>query len=349
MEAAGDAFARRVLVPLAPGAPRLHHHVPQFLLRRFANERGRIATIPLDDPARPRIASVGNTAAIRDFYSTIADGVGPNVAVERLLAEIDGRASAVVDKLTSKSPLPVTGTERESLALFLAFQNVRGPRFRREAEALTDLAIKAQLTMDENREAHGGKLEEEFTRYDDVEFAEHQNEAIRLMLDLVEPLAGSLRTRLITIVRFGQPGAVLTDDPMVLYRRPGPQSGIEGVGVATADEVWLPLDRSTGLILHHDTAVGERVLDFQGKPAVMLDFNQRVVSSCFSEIYAHPDDVPGVLSLVLPDLDRPLIRVEGSTDWVRGRTDGVNDVAERRRPRRFDRDAEPTSDQASGP
>lgn len=345
MEAEGEAFARSVVRPIAPGDPRRHHYVPQFLLRRFANSRNLIATISVDDPSRPRITSVGNTAAITDFYSTISDEVGANVSVERLLAEVDGNASAVIEKLTSNAPLPVTDRERDALTLFLAFQKVRGPGHRRSFEALADWAMKAQLTMNENRTAHGGKPEDEFTRYDDVEFAEHQNEAIRSMLATVTPIAESLRQRLITIVRFGQPGVVLTDEPLVLYQRPGPQSGLMGVGVATADEIWLPLDRSTALVLHSDAGVGERVLHFQGQPAVLHDFNQMVISSSFNEIYAHPDDVVGVQSLVLPERNRPLITVSGASDWVRGRTDGVNDVAERRNPRRFDRHAKPLPNQ----
>jgi len=339
--AEGEAFARRVLVPIAPGDPRRHHYVPQFLLRRFANDRNLIATISVDNPSVPRITSVGNTAAITDFYSTISDEVGANVSVERLLAEVDGNASAVVDKLTSKAPLPLTGRERDALAMFLAFQKVRGPGYRRSFEALADWTVKAQLSMSENRAAQEGKLEEEYTRYDDVEFAEHQNEAVRSMLGVVDQLAESLRTRLITIVRFGQPGVLLTDEPLVLYQRPGPQTGLMGVGVATADEIWLPLDRSTGLILHSDTGIGERVLSFQGRPDVLREFNQTVVSCCFNEIYAHPDDVVAVDSLLLPERDRPLITINGAVDWVRGRTDGINDAAKRRRPRRFDHQAKP--------
>jgi hypothetical protein len=38
--------------PLGPKDPRRHHFIPQFFLRRFATDDGRIAVVSLDDPSK---------------------------------------------------------------------------------------------------------------------------------------------------------------------------------------------------------------------------------------------------------------------------------------------------------
>jgi hypothetical protein len=78
-----------------------------------------------------------------------------------------------------------------------------------------------------------------------------------------------------------------------------------GVGVATADEIWFPLDRGNALILHSNQLVGEKVTD---SPSTYTadQFNQEVISSSYQEIYCNEADLPQVAAL-LPRADPPTV------------------------------------------
>jgi hypothetical protein len=108
-----------------------------------------------------------------------------------------------------------------------------------------------------------------------------------------------------------------------------------GVGLATADELWMPLDRWTAVILHTDELVGDRVIEAPQDHSVD-DFNQAVVGHAHAEIDAHPDDVARVDKLRLPDLDRPFGQITGG-DFIRAATDGINAPARRKGHHRYRR------------
>jgi hypothetical protein len=108
-----------------------------------------------------------------------------------------------------------------------------------------------------------------------------------------------------------------------------------GVGPATADEIWIPLDRSTLLVLHNDEMIEEgRLLAPRGYS--LDNVNAFVVSQADREVYCHPDDVARLDQFDLPDPDRPVLHVNGA-GWVRGTTDGVNKPPVREGHRRYRR------------
>jgi len=119
----------------------------------------------------------------------------------------------------------------------------------------------------------------------------------------------------------------------MLYQRPENRSPFLGVGFATADEIWLPLDRRTALILHHDPAVGDRVIG--PIPGLGVDeFNSTIVGSARRELYCHPADVNRLDGLLLPDGRRPIVSVSGG--WLAANAvDGMNSPPERTTPKRF--------------
>ena len=128
---------------------------------------------------------------------------------------------------------------------------------------------------------------------------------------------------------------MLSDRPVLLYQKPENWMPDVGVGFATADQVWLPLNRQTLLILHNDAVVGDRVFD--APPGFSVDeCNQTLIRQTAAEIYCHPDDLRRLEQLDLPPADRPLWSVMGG-DWMKGGTDGVNKPPTRKRHRRFRR------------
>lgn len=330
-------FAARTRTPLAPGDPRLHHYVPQLLLRGFADERERITTIRLASPHKPLPpTSIAKTAAIRDFYTIIDKDVGETVAVEKLLAEIEGIAHAVLTRLTASTTFAPSLEDRRTLALFVSLQLVRGPGHRRMQEAFADHAIKLEQTLRENRAMASGETNEDMllTR-DDVEYARHQNDHVKLMLECLPELAPHIESRYVALLCFAPGGLVITDEPVTLWVSPRNHNPHLGVGVATADEIWLPIDRHRALVFHSDEVIGNRSIDVSAQPNAARDFNQTTVNHAFAEVYAHPDDAARVLAeMVWPDPNKPVMTVNGAA-WVRGDTDGLNEPPRRKSPRRY--------------
>lgn len=203
-----------------------------------------------------------------------------------------------------------------------------------------EAAARAYLSDDDGSDADAESVKsllDTVDELDDLEFVPHQNEMIRNMLDFALQATPFFLGRFWAVVKFPEAGLVLTDRPVVLYQKPENRSERLGVGVGNADEIWMPLDRRTALILHGDEIVGERVIKVPPKHSVD-DFNQVVVAQAGSEVYCHPEDVWRLHRLDLPQPDRqPLVQVSGA-DWVKGDTDGVNAPPKRAGHMRYRRD-----------
>lgn len=52
--ALGERAIAKMRTPLAKGDARLHHFVPRWWLRRFANDGQRVVTVTLAEPSHPR-------------------------------------------------------------------------------------------------------------------------------------------------------------------------------------------------------------------------------------------------------------------------------------------------------
>lgn len=322
--------------PIGPGDSRRHHYVPQCYLRRFAHG-DRIARVRLAKPQRHEVTNVLNVAVMKDLYTTIDAEVGETVAIERLFAVIDGIAAKALPRLADGVLFPPRRADRVDLAVWLSLLRHRSPHIRRQMEAIADQTFKLQMSLirDEDqarahlREMHGAEPDEDSVRdlldlvgdMDSWEVAPHQNEMIGLMLDTGLKATPFLLGRHWTVMKFSEPGLVLTDNPLVVFQARENWTPSRGVSIGNADEIWFPLDRSSALILHSDALVGERVVR---NPATTIDeFNQVVVSQAAQEIYCHPDDLPRLCRLDLPKANRPIMKVSGA-DWITAKIDGVN-------------------------
>ncbi len=349
-----DAFIAQVRRPVAPGDARRHHFIAQFFQRRFANADERLTVVPLDDPENPRTPHISDIAVRRDLYTHIDEDIGETIAVERILAVIEENAARALQTFDSGvRPFPASNEDRGHLAAWIAFQLVRDPYTRREMEALADQSIKMQLSLWKTPEAARSHLEETLGREplgeevsefvdaiaeigeDGVEFIPHQNDFIGIMLDCGQAMFPHIFRRSFSVMHFGEPGLVLCDQPVVLYRRsPNRNPPFTGVGVVNADEVWLPLDRHNVLVLHDREVPLSGVVN---APSMLRDsFNQAIIANAKSEIYCHPDDLHVVRAAQLPEPNRPIFGMDGGS-WLIGQTDGVNNPPKRRKPHRYRR------------
>lgn len=126
-------------------APKLHHYVPQFYLRRFADAAGRLWVWDRDRD-RQFSTKPGSVAAGTNFYY-ISDFVEQDhdpLTMERQFSDIEGEVSAItgqwIEWIRQGEPgeaIEVPEVNREIVSLFLALQ------FFRTADARSALAAFA--------------------------------------------------------------------------------------------------------------------------------------------------------------------------------------------------------------
>lgn len=335
--------------PMAPGDPRRHHFVPQFYLRRFADGDGRLGVIDLHKPKARRTATVGDVAVIKDFYTVVHTKGHDTTIVESVLAEIDGQAARLISRV-AHGVIPLAGLDRFHFSLWLAMQAVRGPGPRRQMEAFGATMAKFEIAMGATRERARRTLAErdgaepseaqieallEAARRGapGVDIVVPQNALVPAMLKLGFDTGVFLYERQWTILHTEAPGVLTSDQPIALYTEPQNRQPFEGIGIATADEILVPLDRSHVLVAHelHDFPTG--ILRVRG--AELADLNRQIVQFAHGEVYGHPDDIGRTSTKLLPSPDRPVAHIDGGFIRNVDLPDGMNRTPSRPRPRRY--------------
>lgn len=181
-----------------------HHAVPKFVLMRWANSNGRVQVFSKVE------GNIGvrniDTLAIRDFYTIIDTHGARNSMMESILSEMEGAAARAISDLLSPFTLP-RGYEEHvaTLAQFAAFQVVRTPRYRREAELRVEWYAKTMAS---------GRVDDSELR--ELEIVPHQNEAIGMMGDLARSLLPMFLCRPIALVVLDGSRLLLSDEPIVV-------------------------------------------------------------------------------------------------------------------------------------
>jgi len=287
--------------------PKLHHYVPQMHLRRFADGAGRLVTVDLARNSQcPQ--SVGDAAAQNYFYAFDDDEGRRSMAVEQALSELEGVAAAAIDRLLA-GDFPPTADTREAIAAFLGLQWTRTPRARDGTNRIADAAARL-LTRARGPEEFAAALrktgedvtdEEAATLWQDVvagtafRITATQDTHIRLMLEAGEAAAALFAGLPWQLVRFERRGLLTCDHPIGLWHHAEQQRRF-GIGPATAEEIWVPLERRTALLVSTQWGDGELL-----EPSTRLArrINQIVVVGARRWLYHHPADAP-TKGLALP-------------------------------------------------
>jgi len=142
--------------------PRLHHYVPQFHLRRFADSAGRLwAWNKATDAVFA--TSPGGLAAERDFYRQewLASVGHDPMIMERQFADLEAEVAVITGEwldwlraATSGDVIPMPAPNREVVALYLALQHLRTADFRDILSAYAAEAVDGDLSATDVAEAH---------------------------------------------------------------------------------------------------------------------------------------------------------------------------------------------------
>lgn len=289
-----------------------HHVVPQLMLRRFADDAERIVMADRDAGHRTVVTKVRTAAAENGFYRIDAEDVADGhreghdpELVEKALSGVEGAAAGpLADLIEGRFP---SLEDRFRIALLVALQAVRGQGFRDEMERIATLAAKTHLgaTVTDGKIRGWLAGEGRAAGQDDVDaFREEMlrdegwslemphpvavQETLRFGIEVVQP---RLYFAAWEIWTFDEPLLLTSDAPVAPWSPPRPD-GLP-VGIADARHVYLPLDRSTVLVVtdRAQDAVADRVVR-QTSAALAARVNRAVASGAYRWIYHHPDDRP---------------------------------------------------------
>ena len=296
--------------------PRRHHLLPQFYLRRFADEGEHLAVVSRDLLKR-FVSSVAKVAAEGDFY-TVETTSGPSQEVEKLLSRIEDQAAPALDRILAGT-FPPPDDDRIALATFIAFQFTRNRAHRRAWAMITDAAAKlmvqvmasgddvAQRLAQTTGEPASDELVESFKHFADTPSAwkavPHQNSAIEAMLHTSPNLIPYIAARKWRLVRFPKPVLLTSDWPIALWHRT--PTGPYGIGIATADEIRFPLDTRHALLMVLEGK--DQTWELHERHA--KDINRLVAARGFEWIYHLPDTDP-LAGITLPP-PQPPIEISG--------------------------------------
>ena len=123
----------------AVGVGSVHHIVPRFYLRRFADERDQITVVSRITGQR-RDAPVDKAHRQKDFYTFVNTDGESDGRVEQLLGLVEGQAATALRNTFHPvfGRWPPMGEHRLELIQFVAFQSLRGRRQRRQMEMIAD-------------------------------------------------------------------------------------------------------------------------------------------------------------------------------------------------------------------
>lgn len=249
--------------------PRRHHFVPNFYLKRFANQKNQV--IQYDrERRRGYSTSVTNCAVETDFYQLLSpDGTTSNDA-EEFFSLLEAESSAVFRALDAAEILE-SGPEshdRLTLAIYIAFQFLRTREARDLANQLGDLIYRGNLELalrGKTGEAFVDELTELAGRSPttaEIDAAKSFiadptatkilpsfGELFPMMVTAALDVAPSIAVRPWTMLLASTPTFLTTDRPVTFWRDRQRRNPYTGVGLHNADAVYFALDPRKMLVI----------------------------------------------------------------------------------------------------
>lgn len=215
------------------GLPKLHHYVPQFLLREFSF--GKKHKVFAYDKQTDRVfaTNVRNLAAETGFYNAEVDGV--RISAEPVMGAMESDVAPLVRRIIREESLAwLAEEERAKLSVFTAVQLVRTRNYR-------DMLAQGQVRLAEVLRQRGidpEQLEEYTEPTEDVLAAEQIRAAFS-----AHKVAPLIHTKPWILLKNSTPRPYFTSDNPVAFQNTmheGP--GTLGLGAAGI-EIYLPLSK----------------------------------------------------------------------------------------------------------
>ncbi len=299
-----------------------HHTVPQMHLRRFADSEHFVSAVPTTG-GRPQRMSVKRASAEMGFYNLELapphDEDFPPEFVEGSLSYFETKAAPIIERLVH-GDFALSDWDRFYLTLFVAFQLVRGRAFRAELSATMTVQARLDLQTRVTPTRARRWLRSKGLPADERAVVAFVHEAINGPWKLVGSNSTYVQAMLqsafedvhprlflcrrLRVLRFAQPMLLTSDEPAVLWGRPKRDLYASPLGTATADSIWMPLDRRHALALVRSGREG--IVD--SPPQRAHQINTAVAASARQWDFQHPEDDPVDVS-TLPPHGEPVAEV----------------------------------------
>ncbi len=277
------------------GLRRRHHVVPEFYLRRFANED---ALLLVGDELKKEGFTVNprNAAVMTDFYMA-QTRKGPSDALEKWMGEIEAKAASAFTRIADRGQ-EMSHLDREALANFIALQITRGPTYREQIlkigrlEALTAASIDGNTpdrVRDFLRRTEGRAPEErevremaESLRVGELRFEAPKEVAILAALRSAAAMVQPLADRHWSMFEIRPHGFVTSDNPVILL----PAADISVENVLSTEELLLPVDPRHAILLSKAEASSLAMLE---PVDLITTLNNRSRAGAYRFVFAHPE------------------------------------------------------------
>lgn len=192
-------------------ATKRHHYVPSFLLARWAKPQKRKGTIYELEVTTGQVGATqpDKVSWERELYA-VEEGVNSSaMIVESFLGVIESHASDPIKNLGS-FPGEITDDDRETIAFFLALQQMRSPVGLAQNDKLVELGtIKFILGTFQDRDAIAARYRSLINPdADDVEIEDFARDAIRSFRDGDLTVKLPPEARLQAMLLFASPNAL---------------------------------------------------------------------------------------------------------------------------------------------
>lgn len=283
-------------------AQRRHHYVPRFYLDRFTDQKGRLGAF--DRQKATFITTKANAVAVeRDFYR-LDGGIGfPANLLEDALSSLESGASEAIRRLVAEGR--VLHSHRELLITYMALQLARTQRHRRSIKEMMQWTATLQTQVELSRQLSEGKFETEpdhtlarsaLGKLADGELiVSPEEQALKaLSLHSVDEVASVLESGwnwvlvVLTTAKF-----ITSDHPICMLGEPEPGSPASNLGVATALEIWFPLDPRHALVLSRDHSLGSPLLDLSNGHVRSINLRIALESERWSFFHPSSEGVKG--------------------------------------------------------
>lgn len=289
-----------------------HHLLPRLYINRWADADGQVRLVDTEGD-RSFIANVNDAIVRNGFYNIETDDGTPPDIIEQAIAQVEGYAATGFAALDT-GIWPLDAESRTALAHFIALQIPRGESFRATTNRafgdvakmmLQSAASDPQALRRLMREIAGGveptdeevTAQADFMLSDDLVVTPSQTSSVALFLEAAGELVESVFAcswDLVTAT--GDARFITADEPIMMWRAPGAAPAWMGVGIATADEITLPLDPKRALTFR--ARMGAPDGQFPGPDQIVEIINGRTAQAAHRFLVLAKDWAPA--RLVLP-------------------------------------------------
>lgn len=292
-----------------PAPAKKHHYVPQFYLRKFA-ENEQVATVRLPGDRR-YVSSVIDTGSENRFHTVRQHTDNPEI-LEDAFAELEDDAAPVIERV-EEGLWPLPRDERMTLAGFVLFQALRGPDQRRLMKALQARMVERETSRVAEQGAarwfaDRGLLVDE-DRAQEAWDRTTNSEEMPVVIDalyhagriasLAERAMPHFIRRRWKLIRFDSPSLITSDAPVGIDDVDDGEHG--RYGLVTARRISYPVSRTLAIVFGAPVQVRARIelaavhagrFDSvaRGTAENQRDLNQRTVHNAARALFHHPDD-----------------------------------------------------------